>query len=351
MNLTFADIQPMSMLLATAAKDVLIAPDGRSIPIDQRWRVIQSVFNMTPMEFKNRYKVSPDNGLVYRGYIYAMNGVIYMEVDPDGITDNIVKRISSYVLSMPSNTPLEVTMLQHDPRTFQVLNKEVVFQGTVDQLRASQNAAVEQEPSVGGGLQFQQSPNIVYTPSTGKSAPEAQQPSTTKRNFSFPVKSGELKTADIVDSRLPRDIEVKEYDVYGLPVIVYDGKEYALGTEKQVAKAAYNAIMDSVWAFNADWLVRHMRRGMLSEEGVKQIQLASSESANEMFKNMLTNKKQFVEDSIDADGRAHFLSTYDGEEYELSAIGLEVVDLPKELLRKLHVTRGYSDIIYAYRTN
>jgi hypothetical protein len=40
------------------------------------------------------------------------------------------------------------------------------------------------------------------------------------------------------------------------------------------------------------------------------------ESANDTFLAMIKDKDSFVRDAISADGRGHFLNTYDGEENE-----------------------------------
>lgn len=160
-----------------------------------------------------------------------------------------------------------------------------------------------------------------------------------------------VKFADILDTTNPdeKDIEVLDYDHYGLPTFKYDGAEYAIGTDRMATIAAKTDIRESVWAFNANFLVTYMPQG-ITEATIKTIQ-EGYESSNDAIWNLIRNKTRFIQDAILSDGRGHFISHYDGEENELNDIGLTIEDLPPELLRKLKVTKAYQDTLYVYRIN
>jgi hypothetical protein len=97
------------------------------------------------------------------------------------------------------------------------------------------------------------------------------------------------------------------------------GAEYLVLTDKEADEATEDYIKESVWAFNADFVVSHAGLPSEAEEMVRTFQEAKSEDANETLKALIEHgdgMKEFVSDAIQADGRGHFLSHYDGEENE-----------------------------------
>ena len=93
-----------------------------------------------------------------------------------------------------------------------------------------------------------------------------------------------------------------------------DGAEYLVLTDDEADQRAADYIRDTVWSFNASFLLSHMPNGM-NEESIKIIQ-EQCESGNEPLKNMIVDLDHFIDDAISCDGRGHFMSSYDGEENE-----------------------------------
>lgn len=107
------------------------------------------------------------------------------------------------------------------------------------------------------------------------------------------------------------EIEVTRHDENTFDA---EGSEYMVLTDDEADQRAADSIRESLWAFNASFLVGHMPDGV-NEEIIKMAQ-EKCEGANETLKAMIVDLDHFVDDAIASDGRAHFLHTYDGEEQE-----------------------------------
>lgn len=119
--------------------------------------------------------------------------------------------------------------------------------------------------------------------------------------------------SDLCSEHIEAELECHEH--WGLKVITIDGDEYAFADDEDDANtAAEENISESVWAFNASFLVDYMPEGM-TIEAIDLIKLGC-ESANEPLKALIEDWDEFVEDAIAADGRGHFLAPYDFEEHE-----------------------------------
>jgi hypothetical protein len=97
-----------------------------------------------------------------------------------------------------------------------------------------------------------------------------------------------------------------------------DGGEWLVLTDEEANDRAASYIRDSVWAFNASWIADYTPNG-IDEDTVKAIQGDRCEDANAPLTALIEagrGMKDFIEDSIGADGRGHFMSSYDGEEHE-----------------------------------
>ena len=82
---------------------------------------------------------------------------------------------------------------------------------------------------------------------------------------------------------------------------------------------ASDSIKETIWAFNASFLAAHTN---VSEDAIQSIQANDKcEDNNEVLTELITDLDHFVQDAISADGRGHFVNSYDGEEYELSHKG------------------------------
>lgn len=105
-----------------------------------------------------------------------------------------------------------------------------------------------------------------------------------------------------------------------------DGEEYLVVDEEEADEFVKEEIGNSLWAFNADFILRHMKGydDITTEDEeavVKAIELVQeklSESANPLIAAIIEDFDEFVSDAVDADGRGHFLAFYDGEEIELA---------------------------------
>lgn len=96
-----------------------------------------------------------------------------------------------------------------------------------------------------------------------------------------------------------------------------DSEDWICLTDKEADKMAREYILDSVWAFNSDFLASH------SDSGVQVFNILreACEDANSAILCLIKDKDYFVEDAISSDGRGHFMSSYDGEEHEISLDG------------------------------
>lgn len=91
-------------------------------------------------------------------------------------------------------------------------------------------------------------------------------------------------------------------------------------TDRQATKAAKEYILETLWAFNADFILSHSKIDMEAKYLTK-IQGVLGESANTLIRGMIANINQFIKDAIAADGRGHFMSSYDGREHEFEYKG------------------------------
>jgi len=112
-------------------------------------------------------------------------------------------------------------------------------------------------------------------------------------------------------------LEIKEEEIeatYDEETFEAEGNEYLVLTDEEADQRASDYIKETVWAFNSWFLADHMPAG-ISDEVIKILQ-EKCEGANEGLKAMIEDIDEFVVDAISADGRGHFMSSYDGEEHE-----------------------------------
>lgn len=102
------------------------------------------------------------------------------------------------------------------------------------------------------------------------------------------------------------------------------GKEFLVLTEKEANEKAREELLNSLWAFNADFILRHSKNYNLMHnfekkaalDALKDAQAKSCESLNGLMFAIIDDINKFIDDAITADGRGHFISFYDGEEHE-----------------------------------
>lgn len=110
--------------------------------------------------------------------------------------------------------------------------------------------------------------------------------------------------------------------------------EYLVLTEEEADEAAEDYIKDCLWAFNADFILQHtpcydcLDRDEYNDalRSLKDIQEKSYESAQGFIKAIIADIDDFVYDAIQADGRGHFIATYDGEEHEQDGFFIYRID-------------------------
>jgi hypothetical protein len=98
----------------------------------------------------------------------------------------------------------------------------------------------------------------------------------------------------------------------------YGRSTYQVLTDKEADKAAGEQIEELLWAFNAQFLSYETELPI----DVFQALQDKCEGANDIFRKLIDTTcgvDQIVNQAIAADGRGHFLSSYDGEENEQRA--------------------------------
>jgi hypothetical protein len=125
------------------------------------------------------------------------------------------------------------------------------------------------------------------------------------------------------------------------------GSEFLVCSDKGRDQEARKSIRDSLWAFNAEFISYHAR-GDLDHDAIKALKETQSklcESANELVFSMLKSFRAFWRAAVAADGHAHFLNTYDGNEEEVT-VKPDVLDR-MVVASDAEVARTF----YVYRTN
>lgn len=125
----------------------------------------------------------------------------------------------------------------------------------------------------------------------------------------------------LINSAIGQDddnpILFEKWDYYGLPVFTDGGQQYAYAADDDEAdQACAQYIEQSLWAFRPDFLASET--DLPSE--VFEILARQCESGNDAILKIVERTcslDSLVESAIGADGRGHFLSSYDGDEIEL----------------------------------
>jgi predicted glycosyltransferase len=109
---------------------------------------------------------------------------------------------------------------------------------------------------------------------------------------------------------------LEDYDVskYDDAIFESGNVQFLVVTQEEAKDMAQDYIYESIWAFNPEFLINHMPRGVTIETIQKLQELY--EGCNDSLKSMITDLDDFVEDAISSDGVARFLNTYDDQEWE-----------------------------------
>ena len=93
--------------------------------------------------------------------------------------------------------------------------------------------------------------------------------------------------------------------------------DYLVYTDDEADEAVYNYINESVCFFRSDFIAAHTE---VDKEVISKLQ-ELHENSNQAIKSLIKDFDHFVNDAVLSDGRAHFLSSYDGEENEVNVNG------------------------------
>jgi hypothetical protein len=105
---------------------------------------------------------------------------------------------------------------------------------------------------------------------------------------------------------------------YGEHAYKHGRQEFLVMTDEEADAAATEQVQQSLWAFNTSFISSHTRNGLnaAAEKALQKAQRELCEDANDLVAAMIEDMDHFIKDAISADGRGHFLSTYDGKEVE-----------------------------------
>ena len=132
-------------------------------------------------------------------------------------------------------------------------------------------------------------------------------------------------------TEIKQSFDTVEESEYNDSAFTIDGthEEYYVFTEKEADEKAKDEILNELWAFNADFVLRHNANFESLDnweydaalESLRKAQEMNCESLNGLMRCLISDIDEFVEDAINADGRGHFISRYDGRENEVEYKG------------------------------
>tara|TARA_R100001079_G_scaffold104984_1_gene71979 strand:+ start:2085 stop:2588 length:504 start_codon:yes stop_codon:yes gene_type:complete len=97
-----------------------------------------------------------------------------------------------------------------------------------------------------------------------------------------------------------------------------DFGEYRVLTNEEADELAYDSIMDSLWAFSSSFLAGETE---VNEDVFLALHNnGKCERNNDAVASLIKSScglQEFVDSAISADGRAHFIDSYDGYEHEV----------------------------------
>ncbi len=94
---------------------------------------------------------------------------------------------------------------------------------------------------------------------------------------------------------------------------------YIVLTDEEADERAKSEIEQSLWAFNADFIIGECGLDLSGAEALRIMQEKACEDANDFIRSLIdkcTDIDSFVDSAISSDGRGHFITSYDGNENE-----------------------------------
>jgi hypothetical protein len=102
----------------------------------------------------------------------------------------------------------------------------------------------------------------------------------------------------------------------GITMPDYEEDNYMVLTDDEANDKAGDYIKDSLWAFNPSFLSGETGIDSSVFEAIQSN--GKCEDNNDAVASCINDMWSFVESAISADGRGHFLNTYDGDESEIN---------------------------------
>lgn len=133
----------------------------------------------------------------------------------------------------------------------------------------------------------------------------------------------EMKRAGLLASWLgceASEIEEARLDFHGLTIFETPEGQFAVGNDEECNAAVSSNIEDSVWAFRAEFICEYCGLPQDFAEVIRAWQEKKCEGANAALVSIvcaMSHWDAFVRFAVQADGRGHFLASYDGDEIEL----------------------------------
>ena len=97
-----------------------------------------------------------------------------------------------------------------------------------------------------------------------------------------------------------------------------DFNEYRVLTDEEADELAYDYIMDSLWAFTSSFLAGET--GIDEDVFIALAENGKCESNNDAIASLIKSScgyQEFVDSAVSADGRGHYINSYDGYEHEV----------------------------------
>ena len=112
-----------------------------------------------------------------------------------------------------------------------------------------------------------------------------------------------------------------ELDITEFQNFEYDDEEFIFYPSTSDADdAVAEQIEDMLWSFNPNFILCECGLSLEGEDAFASMLANECENANDFVRALIDGTcgiESFVESAISADGRGHFLSSYDGEEIEI----------------------------------
>ena len=101
--------------------------------------------------------------------------------------------------------------------------------------------------------------------------------------------------------------------------------EFLVCSDRAADQKARTRVRVSLWAFRPEFIGRHTKGRPLDKRATDALgepQEKLCEDSNELIFSMLSSFKSFWREAVAADGRGHFLSSWDGNEHEVRVNGV-----------------------------